>query len=308
MPQRSDGSRKRLRIEEAEAGPSNITNQEELGRDIPAWVYKLMKKPLLQVGDIAKNICKKQVAIQKLEEHVSKGTCPPSLRINILAKVTEDHQNRMDKTIQAATTVFQETILRELVKIRSQELEDMTLSIQDLKEKVINEMKTTLDQMEEEKLLDNGHDLLKKYKEIFIHKTEELLLKIRTADFHQRKEEIKKKAVHFEKRADVEMEETLADPDLTNLKKKVTMLESKITNMTKKDKGKPGKKTPNSGKASKKDHKGKGNGKPSKKKKSKDNQKKGSESGKGNQGQKSGSRNTTDRSDSRRRTSQKKQN
>lgn len=245
MPTRTEGSRKRYRPDAGEAGPSDVvTRHTSSANDIPPWFEKLCNKALMQTGDNVRQTIRKTIAIDALEEHIANSTCPASLQLTTKIMVSAVHQEEMNNTVQAAAQQFHGVILHQLLTIRQKELETLKSELPQIDTNLKDDIQTILTQMYSEKLLtgsiqDNMDKLMTEHNE----RRDKRILHIRTASFHQRKKKLEDDALRQQRKAAMDVEETLKDKDVTALQQKLKVLETKIQVMSKKGQGRPTKKT-----------------------------------------------------------------
>ena len=295
-------SNKRPRMETETAGPALTEAQDS---SLPPWVTKSIDKSVRNVGNIQKAICKKQDAIEKLSDHVTKGTYPPSMQIKMAVMVSEDNQEAMNEVVSQAIVTCQGKIIDFLIRVRNEELKDLLTDLKNIETNWKEETSTTITQMKEDKLLEISvaESILETAEKQLKDKANEKILNVRTKHFLDKKERIGKANAVRTGEAENAMKDTLADPEVIKLQKQITTLEKKFGNLAKNAKGSSGKppkpvQGPNSG--NKKSPGGK-------KSENQGKSKKGDESGNGNRKPKKNSKPSTNQSGSKKKPSRKKQ-
>lgn len=241
MPQEPAGSRKRLRTDAVEQD-ANLDNST-MDAKIPDWAEKSMNKTLQSIANLEKSIYKKELAISKLEEHCSNGTCPRSLQIGLKVLVTEEYQIRMDEMVKSAVSQCQKLIMDGLIKVRSEELALLRKNQEQVGQDWKETTSETLKQMAEAGILTETPTT---NMEIYNHIFQELgQKKIREAKMecflhHKRQLELKEKAEiqHAKHRVD----EVLKDQEFINLEQKVDKLQRSIQKLSKNEGAKPSQK------------------------------------------------------------------
>lgn len=236
MPQGRDGSRKRLRMETGQERPSNVI--KPTADDTPKWIDTMNKKTTQTIANITKSVCKKKAAIKKLEEHVAKQTCPPSLRVNVRVMVSEPQQEKMDAILKTASEEFQDKVLRQLMEARKEELKILINDRNEALEEWKLKFSTTVNQMDAECLLTEDKNVyLKRHCDKFDLSLKECIRKIQTSFFLQQKEEMDRRAEVREAEAEKEMDETLQDANMKTIMEKLNKLERQVAG-SKKGQGK----------------------------------------------------------------------
>lgn len=244
MPQGPQAGRKRIRMD-----PEEMTEHTEVVPNIKehnptkTWTDQLSNKAIMKCCNITRSIYKKQTALNRLDEHVSNNTCPPSLTVNVRVMVSEEHQDYMNNKLKEAAETFQTTILKELVTIRKQEMEILNTQLHAVKTEWQDEFKATMNELQMEDLLqENAHLFFNRHLDLFTTELKERIREVRTNVVLQQRKADEKREQDRKNKADKDMKDTLEPDGMQQVLQKLNKLEKEIKLVAKKDNGKPPKK------------------------------------------------------------------
>jgi hypothetical protein len=230
MPRTEQEGRKRSRLDLTDT--SMMTPATTL--ETPEWVRRIDNGALQKLA-LAQQVCnKKEDLLRQLEGHMDAGTTPTFLKVQVTPTVHQAHQATLDEKVKQAAKVFEQTILREIVSIRKEEVAEAQAGTNRCVTERHQQVDLTVNQL---RLEDLGptQNAVNNWQLQFINNAEAIVKHEKTKHFHQRRALQEKRLAAATSRAEQNLNRELQDPVLQNLQQQVEKLTKLIEKQNKPD-------------------------------------------------------------------------
>ncbi len=221
---------------------------EEVTMDTKQDDLKIIKEKswitITKYGNITTAICKKKEAIRKLMQHITAESTPKSLTWNPKIFVSAPYQGDMTDTVRRAAIYAQKMILEKLIQIRKEELVQLEEARTELLQTWENESRLTLTQLQTEGIWSGDlTDIITNLKKELSEKLDEKRTKVELIEFTKRKKKEESMKRAEEKKQEEAINQTLTNPEISDLRKMCEKLTKEIENLKGKVSPKPDQET-----------------------------------------------------------------
>lgn len=200
---------------------------------LPMWAEKEYTQAHNRLYQVIEHSVKLESNIADLENMLEKGECPRSIQINVKINVAQEQQSEMDTALHEHTKLFQQSILKALIKARAKELhnkkQDMLKHCQQFQQFLVSTI-TDLRNNDIPLLLGTSDvdNTIQKCIDLFKKRSKRTYNLYKSLFFFQKKKADSQKQKRKELEAEKKINQELADPQLTAMKQQIDSLERTV--------------------------------------------------------------------------------